>query len=396
MITKNYVLFIRIPLFQTADGRLYCDELWAKDLKLHLNYIENFSLCCPVVMSEEVSGLTEVNRLSLRKIFPLRMDYGYLTVIRNLIPNFWRVFQACRYAEIVHSDAAGWAFPLSFYVYFIRPFLKFKWIIVIESSFWMVGKAEKVSIGKRINHMMHEFFLKSCVRRADARIFTQSFYRRYFLGDEKERTLITPATWINHENLISEAALKIRALNFDKHHLNLIFPTRLIEEKGVRVLFAAIEELGNRDINVSITIMGKGNLEGECIDFSNKDFGKVKVFFKTAVSYGQEFFETLRQYDAVLVPNLKEEQPRIVFDAFSQGVAVIASDTSGILDIVEVNKNALIFIKGDYKSLADAIELASKNPEIIRKMGASGWTAMSDKTHLNMHLARSHFFEQVL
>lgn len=63
--------------------------------------------------------------------------------------------------------------------------------------------------------------------------------------------------------------------------------------------------------------MGKGELKKDCQDFVDDYKGNVDVVFKQPVAYGKAFFETLKNYDFVLVPILKQEQPRIIFDAFS-------------------------------------------------------------------------------
>jgi glycosyltransferase involved in cell wall biosynthesis len=53
------------------------------------------------------------------------------------------------------------------------------------------------------------------------------------------------------------------------------------------------------------------------------------------VRYGPDFFRLVRRFDAVLVPSVSDEQPRIIFDAFSQAVPVIGSDAGNIREIVD-------------------------------------------------------------
>ena len=148
-------------------------------------------------------------------------------------------------------------------------------------------------------------------------------------------------------------------------------------------------------VTVNITIMGAGDLQEDCRAFAARDFGSVTVAFRDPVEYGSPFFATLRCYDAVLVPNLKEEQPRIIFDAFSQGLGVIAADTSGILDITRAGENAVICKRGDARSLAEAIAQVVGNPDMILRMGLSGLSYADGKTHVQMHLDRQRFFASV-
>ena len=261
LITKPYLLLIRIPFTRNHAGRLFCDLLWAKDLKLHLNYLADFSICCPVVYSEDVHKLVDITDYPIRSIHELKMDVGIVSVIRNLAPNFFRVAYACKRAAIVHSSGAGWAFPLSFYVLIIKYFTKFQWVMVIESSFWMRGSNEKAGLRSMIRHQVYKILLTACVKSADARIFTQSFYRHFFLGEDTQRTLIAPAIWVEEENILSPDAFERRHAHRKAAVLECIYPARLIEDKGVLVLFAAIRLLQAAGVQVRISIMGTGALE---------------------------------------------------------------------------------------------------------------------------------------
>jgi len=394
-ITKPYVLLTRIELIKTKSGKIYCERLWAKDLLLHLGYIKDFQICCPIIYRENIDGLIDISNYKISRIFELKKDFGFFSIIRNIIPNFLVVVKACENASIVHSGGAGWAFPLSFYLLFIKDFFSFKWVILIESSFWMLSKSERLTFRRYFVHHSYSWLLTLCVKKADARIFTQTFYRNYFLHNNRHKTLIAPASWVDKSSVISVEKVKERYKKKVEKTIEIIFPARLEENKGVRVLFSAIEALSAMNVEVNITLMGDGALRDECEKFALGDFGPVKVAFKEPVIYGDEFFNVLCQFDAVLVPNIKEEQPRIIFDAFSQGVPVIASDTWGICDITSNRVNALHCKQGDPKSLASAVSYAVMNSEILVELGLNGLAYAKSKTHLQMHIDRYRFLKKV-
>lgn len=395
-INKPYILFTRIEVYRTNSGRLFCDPLWSKDLLLHLDYIDDFSLCCPVIISDDVDGLEDITDYKIKSIYELAKDYGFVSVFKNLLPSFFKVKKACKAAEIVHSGGAGWAFPLSFYILFLKKFYKFKWVIVIESSFWLLAKNDKRTLRNVITHITYKYILRFCVKYADARIFTQSYYRSFFLHEDKRRTLVAAATWIDNANLIAFPTMEKRFSDIENRELNIIFPARLEDYKGVFVLFSAIEILKNHEIPLKLTIMGKGSLENICKEFAAKKHGKVKVNYSNPIEYGMPFFNEIRKYDVLLVPNLKEEQPRIIFDAFSQGVCVIASDTAGNLDITTNSENAIICKSGSSNSLAKAIINASKNRSEVISMAKKGRETVLGKTHVKMHIERHHFLINTL
>lgn len=395
MINDIYVLFTRIPIKKDNNGRIFCDPLWGKDLKLHLQYIKNFAICCPVEEDDDTKELMDITDCDIKCFFELKTDSGLKSVLQNVFPNFWVAMKACKYAEIIHSGGAGWTFPLSFYVLFFRLFFPFKWIVLIESSFWMIGENENATIRKKIAHYVHKILLSRCVKVADARIFTQSFYREYFLKEDTERTLINPATWVDDENFVTSQDVEKRFNNKTDKVLRIVFPSRLIQDKGVFVVFDVIERLKKRNIVLHFLIIGVGELEKECQLFASKDHGNIKVEYKQNVDYDKSFFEILAEHDFVLVPTIKQEQPRIIFDAFSQGVPVIGSDTSGVQDITNSN-NALTFKTGDSSSLEQVISYIVENPNISLEMGLAGLDYVHGKTHLQMHKDREIFINSVL
>lgn len=395
MIVEPYILFTRIPIVKHDNGQVFTDPLWAKDLKLHLDYIENFGICCPVERSNNSEGLVNVSNIGMKWFFELKVDYGIGSILKNLLPNLGVVRKACQKAKVVHSDGAGWAFPLSFYLLVLKPFMSFRWVIVIESSFWMLGEGEKRTFRKVIEHYVHKALLTRCVKLADVRIFTQSFYRKYFLGSESSRTFINPATWVDKGNAASREMVERRFESKTDRVVKILFPSRLIADKGVLVVLAAIKELQTADMEVSITIMGSGELKEECERFAKHSYGGVRVEFHQPVDYGEKFFEMVAQYDWLLIPTLKQEQPRVIFDAFSQGVPVIGSDTSGIKDITNKD-NAFTFETGNPSSLAEVISHVARNPRLSLEMGLAGLEYAAGKTHLQMHQDRELFLKEGL
>ena len=72
IITKSYTNFISIPIIKNSIGEIYTDPLWAKDIKLHLDYIKCFNLCCPMVNHNETGHLENITHYKINEIIPLR------------------------------------------------------------------------------------------------------------------------------------------------------------------------------------------------------------------------------------------------------------------------------------------------------------------------------------
>lgn len=400
MINGPYTLFTRIPIYADEEGNLFADELWRKDLELHFVYIDDFRLCCPLLsIAKAPKGVTPVDGIDVSKVVALHKDGGWISVAKNLIPNFRKVATALRKTRVAHSGGAGWAFPLSFYILALSPFIHFRWIMVIESSFWMKPTAHRPTIRQWVEHHLHFFLLGAALRRADARIFTQKGYQRLFnIGDE--RSLINPAIWVDEEFIISDEDQKRRILALGDNEIRFLFPARLIVDKGPDVVLRAIEILdgmhADGELKILIDIIGEGPMLGECRKFAEEHAGPVKVNFLDTVPYGDAFFGLMRGYHAVVIANRQEEQPRVVFDAFSQGLPVISSDTSGVRDVAAEDTNALFFPVNDAGGLARQMQSFAMDQRLRVVLMDGALTSARGRSHSNMHHVRAQFLEKVL
>lgn len=400
MIRERYTLFTRVPLYLGADGTVWADNLWQKDLSLHLTYIEDFRICCPVLPdAERPAQATQVDGLHADRVTGLRQDRGWGSVLRNLVPNFRRVARAARATEIAHSGGAGWAFPLSYYLLALRPFTRFRWVMVIESSFWMKPAGRRASLRETLSHHLHGALVRACLRAADAHIVTQAWYRDVLIGPGTP-VHVAPAVWIDAGDVVTEDALAARPER-GQGPARLIFPARLEPEKGVETVLAAIEtyaaaHAGDDPSRLAIDIMGQGSLAERARDFAAQRYSGIDVRFVEPVPYGAPFFAKLAEYEGVIVANLQSEQPRILFDAFAQGLPVLTAKTPGTETLCTEGETGWLFAPGDAAALADLFDRAVAEPGGLRAMGQGARAAVVDFTHDGMHRRREVFLRDRL
>jgi len=406
MINKRYILFNSTPILKDKQGRYTCDPFWAKDLRLHLGYISKLVLCCPVIETDEKSDMPSlIKMISYNfgaladitddgiEIIALNPSIGWLQVFKNLVPNFLKVKHAISTDCIVHSDAAGWPFPISFYLLPLKFFYKFKWIVVMESTFWAVKKGDQFSIRKWFTHTAHQLLLPHCLKNADARIFTHTVYKNMFISDDTN-VHISEYSNLDNEFLVDEAKVKDKFLQMNTRSMRFLLAGRLIPDKGIQVLLNAVSVLREKGVKAQIDVMGSGELEQACRDFAAKSQGSVVFSFVETVPYGKPFFELLSTYDVLLLANLTEEQPRIVLDAFGQGLSIVASDTEGLKTICKHQHNSIVFKTGDVNALAEAITYAVNHPSDMLYMGLEGLKLAQTKTHQRMHEDRASFLDK--
>ncbi|MFQ6048291.1 MAG: glycosyltransferase, partial [Phycisphaerae bacterium] len=65
--------------------------------------------------------------------------------------------------------------------------------------------------------------------------------------------------------------------------------------------------------------------------------------------------DLLSRHVALVLPSLTEGSPKVVLEAMSQGVCVIASRAGGIPDVIRHERDGLLVEPGDASELAQAI-----------------------------------------
>lgn len=392
MIEDRYVLFTRIAIFRAADGSYSAGPLWAYDLKRHFEYIRDFHICCPVEEAENApEDAVVVPQLTDANVIALRRDGGWGSVLANLWPNYRQVKRAVAPGGIMHSSGAGWAFPLSYYLLRLKKRYEFRWLMVIESTFWMLPKEGRHGLRKRLAEKLHRSLIRRCLARADARIFTQDWYRETLYGGS-EACLVAPATWIA-EDAILDAPPGPRAPG----PARLVFPSRLIPEKGVATVLDAVtayEALPDAPPLV-LDIVGAGEMSDTIDRAIAGHAGRVTLGRKPMQAYGAPFFDFLRGYDAVIVANRTEEQPRLIFDAFSQAVPCLVSATSGNLSVLQPGTNGWTFPPGDADALAAQMARIAADPGALAPMQTAALDQARRFTHVQMHRRREKFLDAV-
>jgi glycosyltransferase involved in cell wall biosynthesis len=112
-------------------------------------------------------------------------------------------------------------------------------------------------------------------------------------------------------------------------YLTMCVATRLEPMKGVHLAVEALRILRPRmgEHAPILSILGEGR-ERENLDRLVRDHGLAdRVRFADTFSYPDPFLAQIGRHDLRLLTNLNDEQPRVIFDAISQGLAPICPDS---------------------------------------------------------------------
>ncbi len=387
-ISQATLVCVCVPVLIDDEGNRWTDELWARDLALHLDYMSNLTLCCQGLRKNPSASDVSLNQPPFQGVqfvdLPSSLSYG--AAIINTPTWLAKLWRAVRRTDIVHTGFAGWpvcdgwlAVPLA------KLFGKFV-VTNVESTSWRAS-GPGAAWWIRIRGFGMERLTRFCVRIADLRLFTSQAYASEFLPPQAPRCYVVPATWIDEKWILGEE-LADAAWEAKQGTVRLLFAGRLIFDKGVGVLLEAIGQAAAARAELEVTIMGAGPLRDTLAGFLQAGQGPVCLRYLDPIPYGNPFLDLVSRQDAVLVPSLSDEQPRIIFDASSQAVSVIGSATGGISEVVEAEVTGRLLPANNPTALAEMLIWASKNRQHLRAMGMAALEKCRQFTHNGMHLRR--------
>ena len=269
-------------------------------------------------------------------------------------------------------------------------------MIIVESAFWRLPARDPAARPlRRWWSRLQERLARACLDRADLAIFTQDGYRQSLLTAPR-RGHVIEASWLDAEGIVGAAALaESLAGKLRRAGLRVAFFGRLTREKGMLDIIAAGVDLLREGVDIRVDIYGEGPLREVAAGLA-REGAQGRITLHPLLPYGPLFFARVAEYDAVVVPTHSDEQPRIVFDAYSQGVPVLASDTSGHRQCLTEGETGAFFAAGDVEALKRALRSISS--------GKAGWLARGEAarqracrhTHEAMHDRRRHLLLPLL
>jgi glycosyltransferase involved in cell wall biosynthesis len=161
-------------------------------------------------------------------------------------------------------------------------------------------------------------------------------------------------------------------------------------DKGVGYLLDAFRELTEKagtDKDIELYLYGAGDKE-----LINKCDSLEKVFYYGRVD-NSELRRNLRKYDVFIFPSqlVSEGHPGSVIEALMAGLPVIASNLSGVDEVVRHNENGLLVEPGDTRQLAEAMGAMIKDSELRKRLADRAFESSKqfDSAHVLPKLAEA-------
>jgi glycosyltransferase involved in cell wall biosynthesis len=177
--------------------------------------------------------------------------------------------------------------------------------------------------------------------------------------------------------------------------VRLLFAGRIVAEKGVGTLIAALRIAEAAGHPLRIDVIGEGGMRDAVAALAGT-LRTVCLRLLDPVPYGAPFLSLLDGYHALVVPSHSDEQPRVLFDAAARAMAALASDTPGHREVVRADETGWFHPPGDAPALAASMARAHADPAALAALGLAARARVAGMTLEAMHLARARALAAVL
>jgi glycosyltransferase involved in cell wall biosynthesis len=145
---------------------------------------------------------------------------------------------------------------------------------------------------------------------------------------------------------------------------------RLVEQKGFMVLLEALRILKHQQNNFSVEIIGDGPFREPMEAFVRHH--QLDVSFMGWRS-GEAISNALDNCHALILPSFAEGLPVVIMEAFARRRPVLATWIAGIPELVNSDKNGILFPPGNPQALSKAIsKVLGISVEQLEAMGRQG------------------------
>jgi len=155
----------------------------------------------------------------------------------------------------------------------------------------------------------------------------------------------------------------------------VLFVGGLEEYKGVRFLIEAIAVLRRRGLEVNLRIVGVGSQEQALKQLARELGIDANISWLGYVQYGEDLNKIYRSADIFVLPSIASEgMPKVVMEALSQGVPVVATDIGSTPNLLEFGRYGVLVHSANSGLIAESINNLLESPAERRKYIDHGLT----------------------
>ena len=372
-MSKEYILGIigRGSAVEHSNGSLTFQE---KDLK----FIENLSQYFKkIVYSPMYYNKEKTNYEMTKSLYKARLKSNNVEIFKlfikdgvgrfsNIKKRFYQLLSVKKINEFLNKTdfvLIFWPSPISFLTVLLCKFKRKKYAIYKGGS-WTVenpiyGEIRRKSFKTFFGKIIEKMILKS----------TGIVFVRGFTEGRKNYFYIRGNSKFSIDDLYLKEDIKI------KNKIILINVSPLNPLKGVDIIINAVKLLTDKGLNVEFYHIGayyENNLR-EMKELIKKMDLEERVKFFGYIHDKEKLKKIMREADMFVLASYMEGFPRVIVEAMSQSLPVITTPVGGIPGLLRDGEEVLYFKKGDWKELAQKIEILINDEKLRRKLIKKGF-----------------------
>ena len=189
----------------------------------------------------------------------------------------------------------------------------------------------------------------------------------------KKRTKIIKGSGVNIDFFKNNSYKKD-----SNHQTQILFPARIIKEKGIIELIYACEELWKENYNFILNIAGevdkqnKSHLNKDTINFFYRN-KKIRFLGKC-----ENMKDIYQKMDLVVLPSWREGLSKSLLEAASMSLPIITTNVPGCMEIIKNKYSGYVVQSKNKEKLKKAIKNFMENPKIGEAYGQNARKTVSD------------------
>lgn len=372
-------------------GEIYATRvLNEKIFNRYLEYFDEVIVFARVSKSNNVVKELKVNtdRLSFVEIPDFRGPKEMLMKSIKIVSKFRK---ACSDAEVIFLRAPS---MLTIFLYRFIPKNK------ITSVEFMMGATYFIEddsfIAKKVNKIIDNE-AKKLVKKANATLYVteealQKEYppnaKAYEDSNDDYFTCGVSDVVIEKEYLFERLPM-----NSESNHFILISVGFMDSyRKGQHILIETVKILKDKGYSIELRLIGEGKKKEEFEQLAKRLGLEKEVLFLGKISSRETLFQQLKESDIFLLPSKLEGLPRVIIEALSASLPVIASDVNGNSELVQSELLVQDFEASNY---SEKIQELIENPVFYNDISKENYQKALEYLPDKLDLKRRLFFEKL-
>ena len=170
----------------------------------------------------------------------------------------------------------------------------------------------------------------------------------------------------------------------------ILFMGRLVYEKGIQHLIAAMPKILNGYHDAKLVVAGKGGMIDELKAQANSLGLGEKVYFAGYIN-GKDVAKLYKAADVSVFPSTYEPFGIVALEAMLAGTPVVVSDIGGLNEIVQHRENGMKCYAGNPNSIADSILELLYNPQLCANVVKKAKSKVKNEYNWNKIAQDTHF-----